>query len=119
MREMGYTTKAVGNMTGHDHATILNSEKVVANLSKVNKDFRALYNAMRSFRKDFHYRNDISLTRKIEDRTNTIMTLYVDLLDYMSDNMEQEEVEQWVSAAGLSMDHYKSILNSLQIEEGA
>ena len=119
MRDMGYTTTAIGSMTGHDHATILNSEKVVADLSKVNKDFRALYNGMRSFLKDFHYRNDISLTMKIEDRTNTIMSLYVDLLDYMSDNMEPEELEQWVSAAGLSMEHYQSILKSLQTEEGA
>ena len=119
MRDMGYTTTAIGNMTGHDHATVLNSEKVVTDLSKVNKDFRSLYSAMRSFLKDFHYRNDISLTMKIEDHTNTILSLYVDLLDYMSDNLEPEELEQWVVAAGLSMDHYQSILDSLQIEKGA
>ena len=119
MREMGYTTKSVGVMTGHDHSTILNSEKVVSSLSNVNKDFNALYNTMKSFLNDFHRRNDISLETKIEEQNRTILSLYVDLLDYMSDHMSEEEKEQWVSAAGLSTDHYHSILNSLHIEEGA
>lgn len=114
MREMGYTTQAIGDMTGHDHSTVLNSEKAVSRLRQDNEGFNDLFNAMKSFLADFHVRHDIDKDQDYKELWNNLLTIYVDLLDYVSEGMEEKEKQEWIAAAGINNVHYHSILINLQ-----
>lgn len=112
MRKLGYTSKEVGQMTGHDHSTVLNSEKVVLELCKESEDYNSLYTTMLSLLQGFHRRKGIAV-EKTDDSKNTLF-LFIDLLDYMSEHMPEEEREKWIAAAGISMGRYRSILQELK-----
>tara|TARA_R110000823_G_C15747021_1_gene481485 strand:+ start:180 stop:656 length:477 start_codon:yes stop_codon:yes gene_type:complete len=116
MRELGYTYKAIGDMTGHDHATVMNSLKIVNKMTSYKNDFVDLLYAMKGFVNDFHKVNGLQTDKKREEYGQGLLHLYVDLLDYVSSKFTKKELTNWINAAGITEIHFKSIVTKLNKE---
>jgi hypothetical protein len=109
LRELGYKLEYIGSITNRDHCSVMNSCKMSNQLCETDRDFKLLYDSMRSLVNDFHNAFNIRSVNTESRGRASFAKLYSLLLRRTSTFITHKELLTWLDAAKITEVEYKNL----------